>query len=961
MGILNYAPVVDAGPDQTIVPLSNAVLSGAVTDDGLPNPPGTVSTVWSQVSGPGTVSFTNKFNLSTTARFSTNGVYVVRLTADDLDLSGSDDVTITVNSGAAGSLSGFSVTPTGPVDLTAEGDLDWAHWGLTTANDFNHKSGVSQQISNVTVIGGGGKNRVKANPIGFSWTDGTPAASTTDTHGGVWKNGVGSGFQIIVPADTSDRTLRVYVGLWAARGRFEATLSDGSAPAFIDTSLDNSTGTIVAAYTISYRAGSGGQSLIVKWTVQTAYNSYGNVTLEAATLDSMGGGPVNQAPVVDAGADQTITLPSDANLSGTVNDDGLPNPPATVTTTWSKVSGPGTVTFANAGSLSTTAAFSAAGIYVLRLTADDSDLTSSDDVTITVNSGGAANQAPGVNAGVDQAITLPSDANLSGTVNDDGLPNPPATVTTTWSKVSGPGTVTFANAGSVSTTAAFSTAGVYVLRLTADDSDLTSSDDVTITVNSGTAGSISGFSVTPAGPVDLTAEGDLDWAHWGLTTANDFNHKSGVSQQISNVTVIGSGGKNRVNANPIGFSWRDGTPVGSATDTHGGVWKNGTGSGFQIIVPADTSDRTLRIYVGLWAARGRFEATLSDGSAPAFIDTSLDNSTGTSVAVYTISYRAGSNGQSLIVKWTVQTAYNSYGNVTLEAATLDSMGGGAANQAPGVNAGVDQAITLPSDANLSGTVNDDGLPNPPATVTSTWSKVSGPGTVTFANAGSVSTTAAFSTAGVYVLRLTADDSDLTSSDDVTITVNSGAAGSISGFSVTPAGPVDLTAEGDLDWAHWGLTTANDFNHKSGVSQQISNVTVIGSGGKNRVNANPIGFSWRDGTPVGSATDTHGGVWKNGTGSGFQIIVPADTSDRTLRVYVGLWAARGRFEATLSDGSAPAFVDTSLDNSTATSVAVYSISYRAGSNGQSLIVKWTVQTAYNNYGNVTLEAAALTSP
>src|SRR5258707_7053801 len=45
---------------------------------------------------------------------------------------------------------------------------------------------------------------------------------------------------------------------------------------------------------------------------------------------------------------------------------------AKVTTTWSKASGPGTVTFANASSLTTTAAFGAAGTYCLRLTASDS-------------------------------------------------------------------------------------------------------------------------------------------------------------------------------------------------------------------------------------------------------------------------------------------------------------------------------------------------------------------------------------------------------------------------------------------------------------------------------------------------------------------------------------------------------------------------------------------------------------
>ncbi len=157
----------------------------------------------------------------------------------------------------------------------------------------------------------------------------------------------------------------------------------------------------------------------------------------------------NQAPTVDAGADQTITLPTDTvNLDGTVSDDGYP---AALTVTWSKVSGPGTVTFGNANTVDTTATFSEAGTYVLQLLADDSALTASDTCTITVNA--VNNQAPTVDAGVDQTITLPTDTvNLDGTVSDDGYPNPPAQVTVTWSKVSGPGTVTFGNANAVDTT-----------------------------------------------------------------------------------------------------------------------------------------------------------------------------------------------------------------------------------------------------------------------------------------------------------------------------------------------------------------------------------------------------------------------------------------------------------------------------------------------------------------------------
>ena len=178
-------------------------------------------------------------------------------------------------------------------------------------------------------------------------------------------------------------------------------------------------------------------------------------------------------------------LPSGTTLNGIARDDGLPNP--VLTTTWSKISGRedsagGIVTFGNPNAPVTTVTFGADGIYVLRLTASDGAVTVSDDVTITVNPV-PPNSAPVVNAGADQTITLPSSATLSGTATDDGLPSPPAALTRTWSKVSGPGTVTFANPNASSTTATFSVSGTYVLRLTASDSVLSSSDDVTVTVN----------------------------------------------------------------------------------------------------------------------------------------------------------------------------------------------------------------------------------------------------------------------------------------------------------------------------------------------------------------------------------------------------------------------------------------------------------------------------------------------
>jgi len=218
------------------------------------------------------------------------------------------------------------------------------------------------------------------------------------------------------------------------------------------------------------------------------------IILAAMVISGCGGGgssdssspPVvpNTLPIVDAGLPQAVTIPAAATLNGTVTDDGLPNPPGAVTSTWGVVSGgQGTVTFANPNAVDTTASFDAAGTYKLRLTANDGGGAASDEVTVTVTGGvvPVPNQPPAVNAGPDLAVTLPTAASLDGTVIDDGLPSPPS-LTTTWSQVSGPGTVTFGNTSAVDTTASFSGAGTYVLSLTANDGGVVASDTVTVTV-----------------------------------------------------------------------------------------------------------------------------------------------------------------------------------------------------------------------------------------------------------------------------------------------------------------------------------------------------------------------------------------------------------------------------------------------------------------------------------------------
>jgi len=97
-------------------------------------------------------------------------------------------------------------------------------------------------------------------------------------------------------------------------------------------------------------------------------------------------------------------------------------------------------------------------------------------------------------------------------------------------------------------------------------------------------------------------------------------------------------------------------------------------SGFQLTLPADTTPHLLRLYVGAYAARGRLLAYLSDFSAQPYIDTSVfDIGWDNEYAVYSIAYSAASAGQQLIVSYrSVEVLDEAWGNVTLQAATLQS-------------------------------------------------------------------------------------------------------------------------------------------------------------------------------------------------------------------------------------------------------------------------------------------------
>src|SRR5947207_13820536 len=82
--------------------------------------------------------------------------------------------------------------------------------------------------------------------------------------------------------------------------------------------------------------------------------------------------------------------------------------------------------------------------------------------------------------------------------------------------------------------------------------------------------------------VNLTAEGPLDWVHWGLYTDSSLDRKAGVPPLIPDYTPVKMNGPFQYADNYNGYSWGDGAPTRNATNTPTGVWMYGKANGFEL-------------------------------------------------------------------------------------------------------------------------------------------------------------------------------------------------------------------------------------------------------------------------------------------------------------------------------------------------------------------------------------------
>lgn len=506
------------------------------------------------------------------------------------------------------------------------------------------------------------------------------------------------------------------------------------------------------------------------------------------------------APYVDAGPSQTVVLPAGATLDGTVSDEGSP------VLSWSQLAGPATAAIATPNAEDSAVTFTVPGTYHFRLEAQDALHTSSDTVAIIVEPNPSA---PLVFAGPDKKTITEEDVWLDGSASDDGLPSP---LQVTWSKVSGPGTVTFADPESVDTTVTVDQPGTYRLRLSADDGQSESIDSMVLTAaddrvqgalvlydfqegsgdvvhdlsESGAPADLSVVAaetsdyrwVTGGGldleestrvlsdePVDkvtdaVKASGELTMEAW-VRPANKTQFGPARIVSVSNGAnfrnaTLGQGESGVATGSQ--YSARLRTTTTSINGTPGLTTPDGSATlGLQHVVYTRSATGATRIFVdGVQIATGT-----SDGSLSNWDDT---------MALVLGNEPDGSRpwlGELHLVAMYDKALAGS--DIATNYAHGPSLLPGS-NSRPSVSAGPDMEVRLPDPVPLAGVVEDDGRPILPGSVTSQWSMLSGVGPVSFDDPTSPTASATFTTVGTYVLRLSATDGGKTTDDTVTIEV-----------------------------------------------------------------------------------------------------------------------------------------------------------------------------------------------
>lgn len=472
-GAPNIVPTVNAGADQTItLPTNQLSLTAAATDMD-----GTIKTYqWTKVSGPA-ATMSNATTQTLSLSNMPAGVYSFRITVtDNSGASATDEVNVTVYPAPGTNQSpvvdaGGDLYPSLPITsftITANAsDTDGAvvsyKWSKASGpGSMSNSSTKTVTLSNITSTGTITLNVTVTDNMGATGTDqvkiyvsangNKPPVVTTSSDQSVTL----PTNQVTVTASASDPDGTITGYAWTKTAGPSTTLANTSTPALSASNLIAGTYTFKVTVTDDKNATATGQVIV---TVNPAQN---------------------QAPTVNAGADQSITLPvNQVTLNATASDaDG-----SISGYSWSKKSGPAAnLSGTNTSALSVTGMI--AGTYTFTVTATDNlGATATDDVTVIVNAS-TANQPPVVEAGAKQTITLPSHtATFTAVASDvDGT-----IASYSWKKIGGSNTITMIGTSSSTLSVSNVVAGTYVFRVeVSDNKGATAADTVRLKVNAAT-------------------------------------------------------------------------------------------------------------------------------------------------------------------------------------------------------------------------------------------------------------------------------------------------------------------------------------------------------------------------------------------------------------------------------------------------------------------------------------------
>lgn len=393
-------PVVTAGQDQTIALPATLTLSAIASD-----PVGTITSYqWTKQSG-GTASITSPGSAQTTVTNIVPGVYVFRCTVvNNIGLQSSDDVQVTVTGLTIGKTARFNFSMASKPVAGYNNLYGHPHSALLSGTDATTGIGVNTKapsawspngsasaIDNLTVVNDGGGFIVDQAVLANVFFTGNHTAVDNFEVTGLTPGAV---CRILVTggATSSPRTTKVVVN--GVTQQYNATGNSSKAAIFdyVTVPVD-------------------GKINIAAYAHETDGSPFGVVSAIVVDEYENESGPSNELPVVNAGSDQSVLLPSIPTLTATASD-----PDGTITSySWTKVSG-GNATITTPNAASTTITDLSSGAYVFRCTVADNDGgTASDDVQLTVTS-------PAVARSGSFNFSLASNS-VSGFVNLHGSPH----------------------------------------------------------------------------------------------------------------------------------------------------------------------------------------------------------------------------------------------------------------------------------------------------------------------------------------------------------------------------------------------------------------------------------------------------------------------------------------------------------------------------------------------------------